>query len=785
MDLDKEKTKAAKKRLLDICSKTLKLSEGSRDILRKVPVCNLRQIERQAKNLKDPSPLQTMMASISEKYPISIDAEKARLARVPSEFLGPKDTHRHGRIICKKEAITWFINESEPPGEGVRKAMDVLYQTQRRLYSDYSAWDWSMARINYGQQELRRETVRTNVPLMEVPRGERTNLLIAVLFPESVIHWENIDKGLLDKLKEFVYKISDAKVPILHTIRLVGSMMDPRERTIPISPSLPRSVHYFRHAFSSPIHLVKVFNRTRITPEDSEEVGDILGRVIAWRCDAGDDLQEIKQILARGRIRNVSGEMIARMTRKPGVFKDVVRSVFGLPNPVQFEIRNATFYPQKCRIVSKKMQNAANTYYFLYSGRETVHVRYQDMNIMFARDDSYLLYVKMPMGSGRILTEILARIAVFLKWQWHSSRKATIRGMTVETFNTVRDAPWTFLERMTGHKMKMAHYRRKSSTSENFSIIEFVSEFPNINAAMTKAELCWPYLRYETGMDLEIVKPLRLPVLPSGSSFTGMLLSDHYPPNDMLKCKALFYLQASNFKRMMDEASVSNFEWMNEGVREGVTGANKDRIHATARGLFQMNMYDNTTRDRRMLVLYYCFASNTDIVVARKNFLKQFQWYGSIDIDFVGVSGEYKIHNNELFVTGDNLATAEDLTKPGTLMQFVPGWSIIPKPGRKLPVVPFRHLYDKHHEGKMVAVQAYGTVYYLVKSIEGLERYKATIKRQCQAFEQMQHGLISKKRARELNYYVSSDEDEGEPSSKKPRDVVDLHASSSEGELDL
>lgn len=97
-----EKPLKNKAQLLAAVREILKSNAGTIDILRGTEVNNIRMIERNSKNVKDPNPLMSAMANMSKKYPISINKEKAFLYKVPNNLLGSMDTQLHGRISAKK-----------------------------------------------------------------------------------------------------------------------------------------------------------------------------------------------------------------------------------------------------------------------------------------------------------------------------------------------------------------------------------------------------------------------------------------------------------------------------------------------------------------------------------------------------------------------------------------------------------------------------------------------------------------------------------------------------------
>jgi hypothetical protein len=89
---------------------------------------NLKLIERSSRSRKDPSPISCAMSTVELKYPISVDRSKAIEHKIPIKFLCPtkhnrEDHHTHDRILCRKEAIDWWVSESEVPNERVKEVM--------------------------------------------------------------------------------------------------------------------------------------------------------------------------------------------------------------------------------------------------------------------------------------------------------------------------------------------------------------------------------------------------------------------------------------------------------------------------------------------------------------------------------------------------------------------------------------------------------------------------------------------------------------------------------------
>lgn len=142
----------------------LSLSPRAIEIMRKQKMMNLRLVEKSSKSKKDPSPLVTAMTTMGLKYPIVIDKEKAKEYGVPSKYMlegKGEDYQIHGRVLCKKEVIDWWVENSELPNEDIIKVIDTLYKNSRHEVSTYYSVKWERSRIKFGQPVLERRNVLT------------------------------------------------------------------------------------------------------------------------------------------------------------------------------------------------------------------------------------------------------------------------------------------------------------------------------------------------------------------------------------------------------------------------------------------------------------------------------------------------------------------------------------------------------------------------------------------------------------------------------------------------
>lgn len=110
--------------------------------------------EESAKDIRDPNPLQTTMAHLSRKYPISLNTAKAKKHHVPPEFLSNSlDNHRRERTLARMDAIDWWVTQAPLPSTEYQNLIDVLYSFPRKEVKDYMAINWKDTRVRFGSDE--------------------------------------------------------------------------------------------------------------------------------------------------------------------------------------------------------------------------------------------------------------------------------------------------------------------------------------------------------------------------------------------------------------------------------------------------------------------------------------------------------------------------------------------------------------------------------------------------------------------------------------------------------
>lgn len=157
-------------------NKIISAKKETIEVLQNNTLCDLKLVERLAKNVRDPDPIRIPMSQMSQKYPITADMDKCKLYNVQLHLLMPakknrgnfleekpdnvfeSDMRATGRVLCKKELADWWVSNSEIPDEDVEKTRAVLYKQCRQNARDFYSIYWSTCNVRFGSYEFGEET---------------------------------------------------------------------------------------------------------------------------------------------------------------------------------------------------------------------------------------------------------------------------------------------------------------------------------------------------------------------------------------------------------------------------------------------------------------------------------------------------------------------------------------------------------------------------------------------------------------------------------------------------
>jgi len=134
IEMDENTQRLEKKKILmSLAKKVINASRESIQILQSTPLCDTRSVKQASRDTKDPNPLSSTMAVMSQMYPITIDIKKAIQYKVPEEYyLNVDDKHISVRVICKKTAIDWWFSRAPMPDNDFLSMIEILFKMPRQ-----------------------------------------------------------------------------------------------------------------------------------------------------------------------------------------------------------------------------------------------------------------------------------------------------------------------------------------------------------------------------------------------------------------------------------------------------------------------------------------------------------------------------------------------------------------------------------------------------------------------------------------------------------------------------
>nr|QPZ88430.1 putative polymerase PB2 [Soybean thrips quaranja-like virus 1] len=712
-------------------------------ILRENPMSNVKLIERSGKCLKDPNPLSSAMANMSLKYPISIDRAKAKQYGVPETYLDSKeDMHYHGRILCKKEAIDWWVDYSPDLTEGQKHAIDILMEGHRDEVKSYYSIDWSQGRIEWSKPNIERRRVPTRSVLLHVDPKLREQLVAQTLMPDHVIPYFTITRSMKDKMDSILkLKLID-KSSIGTQVRMLLNQMDPRVRTLPVLAGLNEHKARIKHCIMGPNHSISGLDLKVLgtANEDAQKMESFCKRVRKMYMDGKITIGEIPKMcrLTQYKEQRVL-ETIQNGDLKEGNNVKWVRVALGLKiNSEIINERGVHFSPQIKKLIPETRENLGGLKFFVYNGEETVNFKNQMCRGNFIHDGQYIIKIAMNYTDYETFIETLAEIAGFCRWNMEATRsrgyleaREELIAMALrEPYKIIRIKPeqWNGLVKTLnkGNLAKAGVLEIKNPSNVEYVVSNFLSPkitfHGDIVSETTSQVLVMPKVKVDRMLLTEDFKT------------SHSALSEYVNFKDLISQKVEFYRM--NYWVMLDKIMNGNFRWGNETITELISATNS-HMSGCCKYLIM------STRESPDMVLYcfwYCF-SGCDIPTATResmsyNFIVsnfRFNLLGLGNSNFLFKSGFGVPSYYTLF--GVNIGESMSPVRRRTLEEPILGGYRIKK-YENAPIAKYSDLIrdkSKIRQGEVFGVYIRGVLYELVRDSHYSFEVDATFSRQVNA----------------------------------------------------
>nr|UQS95348.1 MAG: PB2 [Byreldi virus] len=637
--------------------------------MRNTPLCNLKTVQRRAKNIKDSNPLSSMQASFSLMYPISVDVVKAKNCGIPRQFLSEADTHNHGRRLCKIGAIEWYVDNAAATSESTDKAIDVLYRAKRKEVKEHYENPWSSSSVRFGTVKLIRQMVPTREVSFKVPSANRKAYLLATMMPDLTIDYGNLDPVILEELATLRDLNLDAKLAIQSQLRILMNMMDPKFRYMPCVDGWLPDMNRCRYVYASDHHMIVMPPSHVQRRVDYTDFLINLGSAIHFLLANGWKADRLKQDLLESTFRGVSMRVVLESeqeTKHP--YHKLCLAIAGIEIEDYKMIDDFSFVSVSGNVVNALRVNAGGCKMGYYVGEERVQIKNNEMMGLFRRSDDTLYGMSVTKCSTITLKRALVAIAVFLKKGFLRSKQQRMRNIIEECRSRYSQAPWEVVG------MEKSTWTATAIKGINHENLKFVDQMEETIRRKYKANIVDSSIMLENGKVIELGDKPRATTLPEEFKSTAHSFRHFVAPKLRLFYRIQFYLDRKNRDKLYSNIKNSIFCWENQSIMSGINAVDRPRIAGIARSWISQGIQSDLPAE--FLAFWYCFAGGNKISFEEGETDSSFVWFSTYKIDLNMNEGTCVLNENKLQIMGF-------LVRPHTILLdkvaqvFLPGYKLV------------------------------------------------------------------------------------------------------------
>lgn len=408
-----------KKILMEIVKRINSASEDSIKLLQNTTISNTRAIRRASRNTRDPNPLSSALATMGLKYPLSIDLEGAIKYNVPTHFLcNLEDNHQHGRILCRREVVDWWVEKSELPNENTIQLIKALYRQHTKDVEEYNLIKWEGTRITFGPVTLERKPVATQIPARRVPKDLREDVLIQSLVPHHSIPYARVSKDLMKEIEDIKIKSLHSSMSFVSHVRIIMQAFDPKVR---YQPSLPGSSDLsgaIRFALCGANWTIQA------TLPVIEGRNHELNRLLDEFCCATHNIlldqdtkwDKLVQTIKQVRINGMSVQQTFSICQTINTESaSITKALLGIPISMESRLFNVRFTPHLTTLFISRRVTKVGVPYKVYSETESVSFEYNALRGSFTHDGEILTEIITNSTNKSDLAHVIACIAVYCR----------------------------------------------------------------------------------------------------------------------------------------------------------------------------------------------------------------------------------------------------------------------------------------------------------------------------------------------------------------------------------
>nr|UVF62198.1 MAG: PB2 [Bat faecal associated orthomyxo-like virus 1] len=750
MDESSKENNPKKTVLMYLCDKIKNCSNEAIKIMRTKPINSLKVITRNARNIKDPNPLQTMLMTLSTPYPLAIDKQRALRYNIPEDLLKTddsrkqaEDSHYKGRILAKREALDWWIEKSPVPNSVGVEVINVLRTFSRNEVALYKSINWSGTKLQFGRCSLQRVRVPTRQTELKLSKEQREASIEQIFAPDSTIPYIEIPNTIMEVIKNLLKKHTHANMMLATQIRILANQMDPNYRFLLMQPGAGETTATLRHGLYQ-----RTWEVTGISFDESAKSNEI-NNAIKSICDSFldlairrvEDYEAAKLSLTSIKIFNIPLSTALREGSVPNIDSTkLVKSILEIPFPFEHQYSGVNFSPDDSKLVIIN-RKTGNLEYNLYMGREKVFFDYQDTRGFFVHNADSLYSMVLTFSTEEEVRKVFASVAVYCRIGLHNHGGCqSLSEAFEEIYANAFEKPWTLFPQI-GQKafwkiLRNDNPERAKEFARYLTVREEVEYSKRWSGKMIVS--LNPLTLKERGSNKTIMPklPSNPPLIPPSVDVPESPFYAYLDPKRRLQSLVKLYMR--NISQVRICISNKNFNYLNGCIHQLNQNYQAYKFSRLCRSVVEtLNSREESESHDGMIALTYCFAGLHETANEEENecldpFL--FNWVEGITISLLGERGDFISSNEGLFLFGAPITKSRVerlMLYPGAL----PGFVIHPYRGEDLQIRSkqwLRENYENVKDGARFIVFIESEKAIVRKSLGAFSRLIDTVGRQCQ-----------------------------------------------------
>nr|QPL15313.1 polymerase PB2 [Hymenopteran orthomyxo-related virus OKIAV175] len=662
----------------------VRMINNSRDetieAIRKEPTSNMRMIERASRCVKDPNPLSSTMSTMSMKYPLSVDREKLLKSGMPSNYYlvenqSIEDTHFHGRILCKKEAIEWWIGKSEEPKKDTLDVINILLKQHRKEVSSYYDIPWQSVHIQWGTPNLERRRVSTRTPLIQIDPSIRDQAIMQVLMPDFVTPYQRVTNNDLKEIRDLSNLTLTGKMSLSSQIRILINQMDPRRRVLPVLAGSSEITASLKHALTHSNFLILGHETEEMRGSPTvTKILDKFGKNAQYEMSHSYMSQEqMSEILRK---TTCLGEPIINYLSRTDIqetnYIKWMKVIINIKINSESESNGLKTSPVPTKITVRPMENMSGTPFFLYEGYEVVNFKYYDIRGNFTHNGDIIINVTTNYTTFVELSNCLAEIAIYCRWGMRGTKSRSYNTMKQEIRDLVHQRPFAPVNCTANSLNALISLKHPIGTCGALRLVKS-SEYRICSFENPMIDSKGNIVSKHTNQVIHFPKHRRYPdPIPEEIDCKHPKMINHFNFKRLLKYKVAHFLE--NQKTLRTKIRIGVFDWENSAFVRFL----KDNrtLSKTCRDILLASVDD--AWNPGVSAFYYCFCFQAPLDC--KNIKYDYVIQGQV-IDLKAKKGIFRYQEKEssYFLFGTKLIRSSEIDYAAPINALLDGYKLSTK----------------------------------------------------------------------------------------------------------